>query len=375
MSALVVTGRDGRPDLRRIRHVITVVLVAVAVVAPLGLSDFQKTLAARSAVAAVFVLSLVVLTGMVGQTSFCQYSFGAMGAFTVGALTQAHHWNFWIAMPFGVAFAVVVGAAVGIPALRLSGLFLAILTVAVALAVDRWLLSSGTWNSFSGGVTPWRVARPTVFGISLEGPYAFYLFCLAVFLIATLVVWNLRTGKTGRVLRAVRDSEVAASTAGLNLTAWKLAAFGLGAGLAGLAGALQALADTSVSPGAYDFQHSVQLAALVTVWGVRSVASAGFAGVFLWFGPEILKHTPIAGEWFPAVLGGLLIAQLVFNPDGIVTTIERDGRRLILRVLGRSDAAEPPNQSPPPLPAVALDDVEPGADADLETAELEKASG
>jgi ABC-type branched-subunit amino acid transport system permease subunit len=312
----------------RVRWATVAGLVAVVIVVPgLVLSDFQRNLAAEAVIYGILVLSLIVLTGFVGQISFCQFSFAAVGAFTVGALVAGHHWNFWLALPAGVLLAAATGALVGIPALRLSGLFLAILTVLVALLFDRFVLVSSPLNFFSGGTTPWRPQRPTLFGLHLEGSFTFYLFVLGFFLLATLVVWNLRTAKTGRVLRAIRDSEVAASTMGLDLTAWKLAAFGLSAGLAGLAGGLQAIYINSVSATSYDFQHSLQIAAVATVWGVGSVASAGFGGAFQVYGPEFLRHTPLSNRWFPAILGVALVAQLVFTPDGIVADVERRAAR------------------------------------------------
>jgi len=133
------------------------------------------------------------------------------------------------------------------------------LTVAVALFVDVFVLAPGTWDGFTGGSSGWvHVPLPTLFGQPLD-TYTFYLLTLGVFLVATLLVWNLRTGKTGRVLRAVRDSEVASSTLGLNVAAWKLVAFGTSAALAGLAGALRAVADQGVagsSQSSYSFQLS-----------------------------------------------------------------------------------------------------------------------
>ena len=237
-------------------------------------SSFFQGLAADAFIAGIVVLSLVVLTGLVGQISFCQYSFAAVGAFTVGSLVAGHHWSFWLAMPLGVIGAAIVGALVGIPALRLSGLFLTILTVAVALFFDRFLLAPGTWDSFSGGISPWKVGRPSLFGLHLDGAYTFFVFVLVVFLLLCAAVWNLRVGKTGRVLRGIRDSEIAASTMGLDLTAWKLAAFGVSAAIAGLAGGLLATSVGSVSPPSFDLLHSLQIAAIVTVMGPGSVASA-----------------------------------------------------------------------------------------------------
>jgi branched-chain amino acid transport system permease protein len=312
--------------------------LVVAVVVPLFMSDFYRSEAAVAAILSIIALSLVLLTGFVGQISFCQYSFAAIGAFTVGSLVGGHHWSFWLALVCGVAFAGLVGVLVGIPALRLSGLFLAILTVAVALFFDRYLLAPGTWDAFSGGLQPWRVGRPAFVGVGLAGSYAFYALALGAFVVTAWLVWNLRVGKTGRVLRAVRDSEIAAATMGIDVTLWKLAAFGVSAGLAGLAGGLLAASVGSVSPPSFDFLHSVQIAALITVMGLESVGAAAVGGlVLVWF-PELLRHTPVSADYFPLIIGAALVVQLVFAPQGVVVKTADDVRRLLKR------------PAPPPAP-------------------------
>jgi ABC-type branched-subunit amino acid transport system permease subunit len=212
-----------------------------------------------------------------------------------------------------------------------------VLTVAVALFTDRFLLVTGTWEGFSGGAVPWHPQRPSLLGAPLSGSYAYYLFSLAAFCLAILVVWNLRTGKVGRVLRAVRDSELAAATVGLDVTAWKLAAFGLSAGLAG---ALLAVRIGSVSPGSYDFLHSVQLTALSTVMGVSVIAAAPAAGVATVFGPEALAATGASSTWFPLIIGIALIVQLVLVPDGAVPRMRHDITRLV-RLIGRGRGRDP----------------------------------
>lgn len=310
-----------------LRRTLVLVGVVVAAVVP-GFLDFSNQgLATDAAITALLALSLVVLTGLVGQVSFCQYSFAALGAFTVGSLVVGHQVSFWLAAPLGIAFAAAGGVLVGIPALRLRGLLLAVLTVAVALFVDVFVLASGTWDGFTGGSADWTgIPFPSVLGRQLNS-YTFYLLTLGVFLLAVLVVWNLRTGKTGRVLRAVRDSEVASSTLGLNVAAWKLAAFGFSAALAGLAGALRAVADTSVAGGSqssYSFQYSLALVASVTVFGAGSILSAAVAGFFIIFAAQLLNLTPLQHQWFNLILGVILILQLVFNPDGVVVKAQRD---------------------------------------------------
>jgi len=316
--------------------------IVLAVAIPGLMTDYYRSLAALAVIVAILILSLNLLTGFVGQISFCQYTFAGLGAMTVGALSgaQGHHWSFWISMPLGVLFAALGGFLVGIPALRLSGLFLAILTLGVALGADRYLFANGTWNSFTGGVNPRTPSRPTLFGYHLTGQYSFYLFAFVIFLLVALLVWNMRIGKTGRVLRAIRESEVAASTMGLNLVKWKLAAFTVSAAIAGLGGALLAVQIGSVSPASYDFLHSITLAAVVVVAGVGSLASAAIGGLFVWWVPELLNHLGVNAQFFPLILGTLLVTQLVFAPQGGVVKLQHDLGKL-LKIGGRRAALEP----------------------------------
>jgi branched-chain amino acid transport system permease protein len=332
-----VPATDNAP----VRRMIAIEAIGLAVFAPVLLSSYYQSLAAYALIVGLIVLSLVVLTGLVGQVSFCQYSFAAIGAFTVGSLVGGHGWSFWPALVLGVVFSIGVGVLVGIPALRLSGLFLAILTIAVALFFDKFLLAPGTWDSFSGGISSWTVGRPSFLGASLAGSYAFYMFTLGVFLLAALAVWNLSRSKTGRVLRAIRNSEIAAATSGVNLTAWKLVAFGISAGLAGLAGGLLAAAVGSVSAGAYGFQQSLSVVAIAIVVGVRSVAAAAVGGIFLIFGPELLTHTPLSTLWFPLIVGALLIVQVILTPQGVVPDWQERFRRRFPPPPRFPDAPEP----------------------------------
>jgi branched-chain amino acid transport system permease protein len=228
----------------------------------------------------------------------------------------------------------------------LSGLFLAILTIAVALFFDKFLLAPGTWDSFSGGISSWTLGRPSFLGLSLEGAYAFYLFTLGVFLVAVLAVWNLSRSKTGRMLRAIRNSEIAAATSGVNVTAWKLAAFGVSAGLAGLAGGLLAPAIGSVSAGAFGFQQSLAVVAIAIVVGVRSVGAAAVGGIFLIFGPELLTHTPLSTLWFPLIVGSILIVQVILTPQGVVPDWQERFRRRFPPAPRFPDMPEPATAEP-----------------------------
>jgi branched-chain amino acid transport system permease protein len=142
------------------------------------------------------------------------------------------------------------------------------------------------------------------------------------------------------VLGAIRDAEIAASTLGINLTAWKLAAFATSAGLAGLAGSLLAVSVGSVSTGGYDFIHSLGVAAVATVMGVGSVASAAAGGLFLVYGPEILRRLHVSPQWFNLVTGALLIVQLIVTPDGMVTDVQHKLSHLLGRRAKPASPAE-----------------------------------
>jgi len=142
------------------------------------------------------------------------------------------------------------------------------------------------------------------------------------------------------VLRAIRESEVAASTMGLNLVKWKLAAFTVSAAIAGLGGALLAVQIGSVSPASYDFLHSITLAAVVVVAGVGSLASAAIGGLFVWWVPELLNHLGVNAQFFPLILGTLLVTQLVFAPQGGVVKLQHDIKK-VLKIGGRRAALEP----------------------------------
>jgi ABC-type branched-subunit amino acid transport system permease subunit len=306
----------------RVRRGLVLLGILAASGLPAHLSEYYRALCADAVITGILVLSLVVLTGLVGQISFCQFSFAVLGALTVGCLTGGHGWSFWISLPLGVLLAAAAGVLVGLPALRLRGLFLAVLTVSVALFFDRFVLEAGTWDAFTGGLLPWTPARPSIGPLHLDGEYAYYVFTLGVLLLSLLVVWNLRRSRAGRMLQAVRDSEVAASTLGIDVVAWKLTAFALSAALAGLAGGLMAVRLGSVSAGSYDFLHSVQLAAIATVVGTGSLASAPLGGALLVFFPVLLHQLQLPVNLFPLILGVALVAQIVLTPEGAVTRIE-----------------------------------------------------
>lgn len=274
-------------------------------------ADYRRLLT-LSAIDGLLVLSLVVLTGLAGQISFVQFEFAGFGALTIGALVDHSHWSYWAALPVAVLAAAAVGVVVGLPALRLQGLILGVVTLALALSFDDYVFTLGP---FANGTV---VGRPSLFGWDLRDDKAAFFFCALVLAGCAVLVVNLQRSKTGRIFAAIRDSEVAARTAGIDVVRYKLQAFAISAGLAGLAGALLAMTVGNVDRNSFTLLQSINIAAVVILMGPNLVASAFAGGIFLAWGGEALHHLGVSQSYFNVILGAGLIIQLIAAPDGAV---------------------------------------------------------
>ena len=309
-----------------------VALVAFAVLAriPAGFDVGFKFDAALAVIWAFGLLSLVLLTGYVGQISLCQATFAGVGAYAAGMMVQSFHADYLIAVVAGVAAAFALGLVVGLPALRLRGITLAIVTLGIALVFDRYVFQDHAFEWFTGGTAGWRVGQVSVFGVQMDSSAHLtnaYLVLLALFILVALLLVNLHDSGAGRRFRAIRDSELAAATMGVDLTRYKLLAFGMSAAIAGLGGAFYPLVAGSVSPQPFWLFTSVQFAAIAVLMGVRYVPAAALGGVFMAVVPDVLTrfgHGTLFGhqyevsyDWFSIAVGVLLIIQLIVLPDGV----------------------------------------------------------
>ena len=270
-----------------------------------------RRLATLSAVYGVLVLSLVVLTGFVGQISFVQAELAGFGGLFAGAMIGRLHWGFWAAMPVAVLASVAVGVGVGLPALRLRGLILGGVTLALALGFDAWVFSLDAFKAQF-------ITRPSLLGWDLGDDRATFVFCVGVLALCVWLVRNIQRSKTGRLLAAIRDAEVAARTSGVDVTRAKLLAFGISAGLAGLAGVLLDLTIGTVDKQSFTLLFSLNIAAVVILMGPNRVESAVAGGVFLAWGGELLDKVGISPAYLNVVLGAGLVVQLIAAPEGVV---------------------------------------------------------
>ncbi|TMD94737.1 MAG: branched-chain amino acid ABC transporter permease [Chloroflexi bacterium] len=316
----------------RLAFRILLALVAFAVLAriPVGFDVGFKFDAALAVIWAFGLLSLVLLTGYVGQISLCQATFAGVGAYGAGMMVSSLHADYAVAVIAGVAAAFVLGVLVGLPALRLRGITLAIVTLGIALVFERYVFQDHAFEWFTGGSGGWRIDHATLFGLQMDSSthlMGAYVVLLGLFLAVALLMVNLHDSGAGRRFRAIRDSEVAATTMGVNLTRYKLLAFGMSAAIAGLGGAFYPLVAGSVSPQPFWLFTSLQFAAIAVLMGVRYVPAAALGGVFMAVVPDVLTrfgHGTFMGhayeisyDWFQIAVGVLLIVQLIVLPDGV----------------------------------------------------------
>ena len=335
--ALAATMRDPGLD-RVIRIAFPVFLATFMAVALFGLSSYYLFLLTQGIVMSTIFLSITVLTGMSGQLSLCQATFAGVGAFTAGQL--AVRWNvpFLGGMLIGGAVAALLGMLVALPALRLGGLYLALATLAFALLADNVLFPLD-W--VGKGVTGVAVPRPQLGPIDFTANRSFFLLAMAVFGVCAFVVILVRKGTTGRYLAALRGSELAASTIGIDPVRSKITVFALSAAIAGVGGAMFGSLQQSTGPNDYNFFFSLVFMVLVLTTGTRTVEGAVNAGMAFVLFPEILSHLPGSLVGLQYVLFGYGAVNFAKHPEGIVEFQKRVSTERLARwrARRRHDAA------------------------------------
>ncbi|MCZ7537035.1 MAG: ABC transporter permease [Acidimicrobiia bacterium] len=267
---------------------------------------------------AIIALSFVPLVGMAGRVSLCQLSFAGIGAVTMAHLGNENSLRGLVA---AVVITAAVGALVALPALRLSGIYLALATAAFAVALDRWVFQLRSFEVF--GLFPVKffeagsvsVNRVEVGGISTASPRAQAMLLSIVFALLALFVTWIRRNAFGRRLLALKESEAACATFGMNLTLAKLTVFALAAGIAGLGGALYGGLLQSVNPGHFSFVTGLPVFMLAVVGGIGSVGGALNAGIGLATLAVIPNLIPALEKVMP-VMPGLVGIGLGRNPSG-----------------------------------------------------------
>jgi branched-chain amino acid transport system permease protein len=318
--------------------IVAAVFVVVAWVAATTLSGSNVFNLGRGLVAAIILLSLVLLTGYGGQISLAQWTFVGFGAFAMGKVAGG---SSLLGVLAAVAFAGGLGALSALPALRLRGLYLALATFAFGVAMTPVFFDN---NNIFGQGGALQVGRVLVHGNS-----GFVVLIAVVFAAASVGVLAVRRSSFGRRLLAMSDSQVACATLGMSLTWTKLILFAVSAGLAGLAGALFGGLQGSVGSINFQVLNSLAIFLLLAIWGVDSIIAVLFAGLSYAYLSVLQTHFPdIRG--LPYLLTGLGALGLARSPDGVVAQVSDSWERIVAWWRGRERApTSEPSTGPAPL--------------------------
>jgi ABC-type branched-subunit amino acid transport system ATPase component/ABC-type branched-subunit amino acid transport system permease subunit len=281
----------------------------VVVLVPLLFNSSKQLLAANVAIYALIGVSIVVLTGWAGQISLGQFAFVGVGSATAGALIVHQHVNFIVAVLAAAVVGAVVAVVIGIPALRIPGLYLAVVTLAFAVAVQSYVLSATFFPSLNPAVVP----PPTLlkrFDLGSEG--TFYEVCLVFLLVGMLVAHNLRKGRTGRNIIAVRDNPRAAAAYGVSPLRTKLLAFIISGAIAGIAGSLYVVGLQGLPADGLPADLSITVFVMVVIGGLGSITGAVLGAVYV----QSVQYFLPADLQLLATGAGLLIL-LLFIPEGL----------------------------------------------------------
>ena len=297
-------------------------LIPIAVVAvflsilPFLISGYHQGLATYVAIYFIAILGLNILTGYTGQISIGHGAFMAIGGYTTALLSADRHWSLLATLPASFAIAFICGLVVGIPALRLSGVYLALATFALAVSVPQFPLK---FSKFLGGSNGIHTANT-------ESHLWLYIVGWSCAAIAFVAAWLLLRGRIGRAFRAVRDSELAATSSGVSLPIYKTLAFGVSAAFAGVAGSLLVIATNGyVQPGEFSVLLSLQIliggavAGLGSLWGV--LVGAVFVGLL----PSVAPDVPVIGSAHgqDVVFGLIVVLIMLLLPNGFAGFLRR----------------------------------------------------
>jgi len=292
-------------------------LLAFALVLPFFISNyrtFQFTLALAYAIA---LLGLNMLTGFNGQISLGHGAFYAIGAYVAAILMDKFGVPYYATLPVAGFVCLVVGFLFGLPALRLEGLYLALATFALGVAMPQ-ILKYKHFEEFTGGVQGIVIVKPDppdfLAAIVNQDQWLYY-FTLAVVILMFVIGWNLLRGRIGRAMIAIRDQPIAASAMGINTSLIKSLTFGVSAMYTGIAGALGAIAIQFVAPDSFNIFLSISFLVGLVIGGLGMISGAFYGALFIQFIPNIADQISKAAPW--AIFGIFLIVFMYVMPIGV----------------------------------------------------------
>ncbi len=333
---------------------------------PTVISSFQASQWALALILAIAIMGLNILVGYSGQLSLGHGAFMAFGAYASAILAHRYKMDYLATIPIAGLLTAIVGFLFGVPALRLSALYLALATFALAVVMPSLIKRPVELTGGVQGISLPPVVVPefakdgfaALTGSAMTSDQFVYYVTFAYALVLFWLAWNLLRHRAGRAMRAIRDGEVAAASSGINIAGYKTLAFGISALYAGVAGSLLGLATGYISPDTFPVSLSIQLLVGAVVGGLASIPGPLIGGIFAYFLPIESNQWVPTQAWIPSQVaatvvkagpavtyGVVLILLMIFAPNGLVGLVSAGYTRLRRRLRGAADRES--GQMPP----------------------------
>jgi branched-chain amino acid transport system permease protein len=307
----------------------TAILIALTVALPLAITNYHVFMLTLVMIYAIAVLGLNILTGYNGQISLGHGGFFAAGAYTAAILMHRYGVPYWATLPPAAFICFLLGLLFGLPALRFEGPYLALVTLAMAVAMPQLLKYFDTWTGGQQGINLAKIQPPP--GIGRD--YWLYLIVLAVLLLAMRVAANILHGRTGRAFVAIRDHPIAAAAMGIDIARYKTLAFGISTMFTGVAGALSATVIGFVAPESFGLFLSLSFLVGSAVGGIATISGAIVGGFFIEFVPNWANDISDAAPW--AVYGLVMLLFMYVMPGGVIGSLRSWSKLLVRQIQPR----------------------------------------
>ncbi|WP_312521474.1 branched-chain amino acid ABC transporter permease [Anaerospora sp.] len=301
--------------------VITAGLLLVTALLPLVITDdYVLRILIMSGIFVILTLSLNLVTGFTGQFCLGWAAFYGIGAYTSALLTMKAGVSFWLAMPLGGFVAALFGLLLGLPTMRLKEIYLAITTLGFGEIIRLIMLN---WTDLTrGSMGLPGIPAPTILSYEISSNQAYYYLILALVLVTIIAIRRLIDSRTGRALIAIREDELAAKSMGIDVTAYKMLAFAVGAFFAGLAGSFYAHYTSFIDPHTFSFTESIAILAMAVLGGLGSINGSILGAVILTVIPELLRDI---AEYRLIVFGLIMMAVMLLRPQGLFGKARENG--------------------------------------------------
>ena len=315
------------------RQILLALAVAFAIVLAFTLKNFYLFQLTLALIYALAILGLNLLTGYNGQFSLGHSAFFAIGAYTAAILMEHGNVPYYWTLPVAGFVSLVFGYLFGLPALRLEGIYLALATFALAVAMPQ-LLKFTPLEHWTGGVQGIVLSKPGApFGLKISSDQWLWLFTVGVSIVMYVCAYQLIKSRTGRAMMAIRDNPIAAKSMGIDLSLYKSLTFGVSALYTGVAGALAAIVIAFVAPDSFTLVLAIGLFVGMVVGGAASIVGTLIGGLFVLYVPNVAEHFTkgLSG----AMYGLILIGTIYLMPSGAAGLFRLMLHRLITRLASR----------------------------------------